>query len=272
MHQIFGHWKYIFKNLWFVLPFAVMPAIFLALSVNYQAIVNFSRAFFGGKELTYFSVFYAWSLIRFDSLLGALYSVCALFCAVVFLSALYSFAEKHMRIGKRTLSGVFSQFRNQMLTVAAIIILYLCLYELWALVLSAMLYTVSALGARGITYFLFFFIVILFFAALLFLATVFYLWLPCMQITGMHAYNAFLYSYRLMGGVRGRLMLSLLTSLVPAFLVYWGCSFLPTPASVAIVFVVGIFLILSFTVRMEIYYFELDKIDREDLIRSYREL
>ncbi len=272
MRIVFEHWKYIFKNVWFVLPFAIIPAIFLALSLNFSAIKSFLQAFFGGGTLSFSAVFRAWSLFRFDSALGAVYSVCALICIVCFLTFLLAFVEKHMRIGKRTLSGVFSQFGEQIFTVTAIVCLYLALYEIWALVLSAMLYTVSALGAHGVTYFLFVVIVFAFFALLLYLVAMFYLWLPCMQITGMRAYNAFLYSYRLMVGVKGELLLSLLISFFPSFFIIWGSAFLSTFVSVLIAFVLIVALLLSFSIRMETFYFETDKIDREDILRSYREL
>lgn len=272
MRIVFEHWKYIFRNVWFVLPFAIMPAIFLALSLNFSAIETFLKAFFGGGALSFSAVFRAWSIFRFDSALGVVYSICAFVCIVCFLSFLLAFVEKHMRIGKRTLSGVFSQFGDLIFSVTAIVLLYLALYEVWAVVLSAMLYTVSALGAHGVTYFLFVIIVFAFFALLLYLITVFYLWLPCMQITGMYAYNALLYSYRLMVGVRGELMLSLLISFFPAFFVIWGSAFLPTFVSVLIAFVLIAVLFLSFSIRMETFYFSTDKIDREDLLRSYREL
>ena len=38
MRTVFGSWKYIFKNLWFVLPFSVVPAVFMALSLDYDRI------------------------------------------------------------------------------------------------------------------------------------------------------------------------------------------------------------------------------------------
>lgn len=273
MRIVFDHWKYIFKNLWFVLPFAVTPAIFLSLSIDFSAIEYFFKGFFGGEiNLTFELIYRAFSLFRFHSVLGIIYSVFALFSVVVFQALLLAFVEKHMRIGKRTLSGVFAQLKAQGLSVIGIVLLGYCLYELWALVISAMIYTVSALGTRGVAYFLFVLLIAIYFAVLLYITTMFYLWLPCMQITGMRAYSALLYSYRLMVGVRGRLMLSMAVSLIPAVIVLWASAMLPTPATVLIAFILLVFLFLSFTIRMETLYFETDKIDREDLLRSYREL
>lgn len=273
MRIVFEHWKYIFRNLWFVLPFSVMPAIFLALSVDFNGVEMLTMSFFGGEfELEFASVFRAWSLFRFDSVLGIIYSVFALVCVVVFSAFLLAFVEKHMRIGKRTLSGVFGQFFDHALAVIGVTLFYFALYEVWALVLSAVLLVVSQIEAKWFACLMFVLVSLLFIFALLYLVSIFYLWLPCMQITGFHMYNALLYSYRLVVGVRWRLILSMLISYVPCFLLIVGTSFAPEWLSPIIVFILFLFAHMSFCVRMETLYFETDKLDREDLLRSYKEL
>lgn len=273
MKTVFEHWKYIFKNLWFVLPFAVMPAVFLALSVDFSGIHDLAYSLFTGNlGLEYAQIFCAWSFFRFDSPLGVVYSVLALVCLVIFTSLLLAFVEKHMRIGKRTLSGVFSQFGAHIWAFVGITLFFTALYELWAAVLSAVLFAVSAINAKGFACFLFVFVSLVFIGALLYLVSLFYLWLPCMQITGFRAYSAFLYSYRLAAGVRWKLILSFLITYAPCFVLLVGLSFAPVWLAGFIAFGIFIFAYLSFCVRMESLYFERDKLDREDLLRSYREL
>lgn len=273
MQSVFEHWKYIFKNLWFVLPFAVTPAVFLALSVDFSDIELVAKSFFTGTfGLKFFEIFRAWSFLRLDSALGVIYSVLAVVCLVFFTSLLLGFVEKHMRIGKRTLSGVFSQLGSRIGAFIGIVLLFFALYELWALLLSAVLFAVSAIKAKALACFLFTLACLLFIGALFFLVSVFYLWLPCMQLTGFGAYNAFLYSYRLVIGVRWKLILSLAISYVPCFVILVGVSFGPDWLAGVIAFILFAFLYLSFCVRMETLYFETDKLDREDLLRSYREL
>ena len=139
MRTVFDHWKYIFRNIWFVLPFAVMPALFLALSVDFPAIRRLAEGFFfGGFDCSFEDIFHAWSFIRFDSVLGVLYGVGNVVCLIFFTALLVAFAEKHMRIGKRTLSGIFSQLSGQILPISGILLFFIALYELWAVVLSAM--------------------------------------------------------------------------------------------------------------------------------------
>ncbi len=273
MRSLFDHWKYIVKNLWFVLPFAVTPAVFLALSVDFAGIQSLAASFFTGKlEVDFLALFHAWSFFRFDSFLGVIYSIFAVIAIVVFTTFLLSFAEKHMRIGKRTLSGVFSQFADKMFYVTLVTLVYLLLYELWALVLSAVLFAVAAVGSKIFMSVLFVIVCLVFIGTLLYLVPVFYLWLPCIFCTGFGAYDAFLYSYRLMGGVRWKLILSLLIEYVPCFILIVGISFAPTWLSPIIAFIMYVFAYLSFCIRMETLYFETDKLDREDFLRSYREL
>lgn len=273
MRTVFGHWKYIVKNLWFVLPFAVVPSVFLALTFNYSAIEHVGAEFFTGSlDLTFFEVFCAWSLFRFDSAYGLVISLLSLIALVVFTSLLLAFVEKHMRIGKRTLSGVFSQLGSHIGAFIGITLFFFALYELWALVLSAVLFAISAITAKGFACFLFAFAVAVFLAALLFLVSMFYLWLPCMQITGFGPYNAFLYSYRLVVGVRWKLIFSMLVSYVPCFVLIVAGAFGPDVLTGIVAFVLVLFSYTSFCVRMEALYFETDKLDREDLLRSYREL
>ena len=205
-----------------------MPAVFLALSVDFSGIHDLAYSLFTANlGLDYAQIFCAWSFFRFDSPLGVVYSVLALICLAVFTCLLLAFVEKHMRIGKRTMSGVFSQFGTHIWAFAGFTLFFTALYELWALVLSAVLFAISAIGAKGFACFLFVFVSIIFMGVLLFLISICYLWLPCMQITGFRPYSAFLYSYRLIIGVRWKLILSLLITYAPCFFLLIGLSFVP---------------------------------------------
>ena len=71
MRTVFGSWKYIFKNIWFLLPFAVVPAVFMSLSLDYQCVRSVWSKFFAGdvsNELRadFLELFHAWSFIRVE--------------------------------------------------------------------------------------------------------------------------------------------------------------------------------------------------------------
>lgn len=233
-----------------------------------------ARSLFSGGafELEFSQIFRAWSFFRTDSFVGVLYSVFAVICLIFFSALLLSFVEKHMRIGKRTFSGIMGQLESHILVYIGFVIFLLVCYEIWALVLSAVLYMVSNIGSPTAARTLFSLISLLFICALLYLVTIIYLWLPCKLNTGLKSYSAFLYSYGLVVGVRWRLYLSLLMSYMPCFLVLFGSVFGPVWLSRVLAIILFLFAYSSFCVRMETMYFETDRIDREDLLRSYMEL
>lgn len=273
MRVVFEHWKYIFRNLWFVLPFAVVPAVFLSLSVDFKAINSVASSLFSGPfDLDFPIIFRAWSFFRFDSVLGIIYSIFMLFSLVVFSALLLSFAEKHMRIGKRTFSGIFSQFESHLFSYIIFVLVLTLLYEIWALALSAVLYLFSSIASKTAARITFIIVSVLFVALLLYLITVIYLWLPCTLHTGFRAYSAMLYSYRLVVEVRWKLYLSMLISYAPCFLILFFSSLGPVWLSRILAGILYLFCYSSFCVRMETLYFYTDKLDREDLLRSYREL
>lgn len=275
MRILFSNWKYILKNLWFVLPFAILPAVFLALSLDYTAIKETTKAFFtGDPTFGFIRLFRMWSLIRVDSWVGALIGVGSVLCVSVCTALMLSLVEKHMRIGKRTLSGAFSQLGNNFFTALAVTVLYLFLYEVWAVVTAAILYAAGGIVDNLIGIYLISIAAYIVLGGVLFYCvTIFYLWLPCLQHTGFHGYEALRYSYQLMINVRGKLFISLAGGFIVACAVFAASAvLLPRLLFYAVAFVAFVFLYLSFCIRMETFYFATDKLDREDLIRSYREL
>ncbi len=271
MRTAFGHWKYIVKNLWFVLPFAVLPAVFLALSLDYTSVGATVRTFFTVSPREGFvEYFRTWSLIRIDGVLGGIYSLLAFIAIILCAVPMLVLVEKHMRIGKRTLSGLMTGSFSLFLSVLAIVLGYLALYEVWAVILSALLFVVAQIKITALAYVFYVLVFLLLTFALFYVATIFYLWLPCRQATGFGPYGAFLYSYRLMTGVRWKLILAFCTSFFACMVCTAGFSLLPEAAFRVLLIAVYAALYLSFLIRMETVYFETDKLDREDVLRSYR--
>ena len=268
MRTVFGSWKYVFRNIWFLLPFAVVPAVFMALSLDYQGLQAVWGGFFSGDPRAEFlELFRAWSFVRIDSWLGLIYSILTVVAVIFFMALLLAFVEKHMRLGKRTLSGIGAQFVNNLPSVIFAVLIYLAMYEAWAVVLSAVMFAVSEISATATVYAADVVFILVFAFVLVYLATILYLWLPCRQMTGFRFFEAFLYSYRLTVGVRGKLVLSFAISLAALFVVLCACLFLPAAVFYIVAVVAFLLLFLNFCVRMEAVYFETDKLDREDLRR-----
>lgn len=271
MRVVFGSWKYVFKNIWYLLPFAVIPAVFLSLTLNYSAVAHFTHNFFTGQpRMGFLEFFYTFSFLRVDSWLGGVYTVCAFFTTAVASALLLSMVEKHMRIGKRSLSGVFTQFRIVLFSGVLLTLVYLVLYETWVVLLAAVLFVISQVKVTALVYILGLIAFFLLSYALFFVVAVFYLWLPCRLMTGFGPYNAFLYSYRLMTGVRWKLLLGFAVGYAPACVALAGLSLLPALVFRIVAVLLYILILTDFLVRMEVVYFETDRLDREDELHSYR--
>lgn len=272
MGVVFGNWKYIVRNLWYVLPFALIPGVLLALSVDFGATSALAHALISGDpRIGFLELFSAVSLVRFDSVLGGIYSACAVVAVSVFMTLMLAFVEKHMRIGKKTLSGVFNQLLTFTSVVFTMTVVFLLLYEVWAVVLSAIIYVIFQLPNNAVVYAGYILVWLLFCFVLVYLVSFVFLFLPCKQVTGFRNYDAFLYSYRLVTKVRWRIVLPMFLSYAVLSAAVAACALLPAYACYlicALLYIVGF---LTFGVRMLTTYFDADKLDREDLLKSYRE-
>ena len=273
MSIIFGSFKYIFKNFWYVLPFALLPGIFLALSVNATGINHYLVAFFteGRPQIGFLQSFHIWSLFNFTDALHVVYGVCALVSIVVCGALLFPLVEKHMRLGRRTPNGLYASFKTALLPMLLLTLVYFAIYEIFAVVLSSLLFAVSAIPNTAVVYFLSVIVYIALFFALFYVTAAFYLWLPCKLLTGFPVYDAFLYSYRLVAKERAKLVLCFLLFTVIGMAVVSLASLLPAVLFYIVAAVLYALLFLDFCVRMEAAYFKADRLDREDLVHSFKE-
>ncbi len=274
MRIMFGNWKYMFKNFWYVIFCGFVPAVFLALTFDYAATSSVVRDFFAGRlEADFLLLLRTWSIIRIDSALGGIYTLFAYLLSVLFAALLLAIVEKHMRIGKRTFNGVGTQLKYLLLPAACVVLLFFALQEVFAIILSSLTFAILQLQSVAVVYVLCIAAFLLALFIFLYVIEVFYLWLPCLQITGFRPYNAFLYAYRLSVGVRWKLMGAHALSLAVLFVAIAGAAFQPEPVIFHLIaFLFCLFYFASFFIRMETVYFETDKLDREDIIKSYKEL
>ena len=175
--------KYVFANFGYLVLFGLFPAVFLAYSLDTATVGAILRDYFTGSPYASFSdIFHAVSIFNFHSVSATIADVLSVILAVTCVAMMMAFMEKHMRIGKKTWTGLFSKLNDNLLSTLGITLLFACLYELWALITSALLLCVSFFGSKTVIYIL---SVIVWFGtqiALLFVVSLFYLWLPCLQI------------------------------------------------------------------------------------------
>ena len=266
--------KYIAKNFWYILPFAIIPAFFFAFSVDKEAIYCALEIFASGdlRGFHFAHLFRAVSVLNFASwqaiVFGAIGIVVLVFCVAMMLALL----EKHMRIGKRTYNGLFSKLNDNILSTTGYTLLIVLIYELWSLILSALLFFFSRITIMPIAYTFSIFGFLGMHLLLIYVVGAIYLCLPCMQITGFKSLEALQYSYHLVSKVKWRILIGQIVLLLLAeFLVCTIAVFMPSE----IVFILVstalyAILIMVYCVRMEIAYFDRDNIQRADLVKYYR--
>lgn len=259
--------KYVFANFGYLVLFGLFPAVFLAYSLDTATVGAILRDYFTGSPYASFSdIFHAVSIFNFHSVSATIADVLSVILAVTCVAMMMAFMEKHMRIGKKTRTGLFSKLNDNLLSTLGITLLFACLYELWALITSALLLCVSFFGGKTVIYIL---SVIVWFGtqtALLFVVSLFYLWLPCLQITGFRSFEALSYSYQLATGAKRTIVREQFVSMTIAeILIGLVCVFVPW-AWLKLVLNSAVFAgqILLFVTRMQVVYFDRAQLERAD--------
>ena len=266
--------KYVIKNFIFLLPFVILPAIFLSFSTDEIAIRTVLQQAFSGNlnEWTFNELFRAVSILNFSSWQSITAGILAVLTLIFCAALLMAFLEKHMRIGKRSCRTLFPKLNDNFLATCGYIVLLLLLYELWSLVTVALLFFVSRLNAVIIAYVFICIIALVMFIVLLYVVSMMYLWLPCMLITGFKPMEALNYSSDLNAPVKwkilvGQLFFLCLTEVAICLCAWFSVDFFWFTVTSTAFYIV---LIMVYTVRMQIVYFDRDNIDRADTKSYYR--
>ena len=272
MHYTSSTLKYIAKNFIYVIIFAVIPAAFFALSANEDAARNVLNNLLSGNPRAEFKdIFHTVSIFNFSSKKAVFSGIFGIILLVVCISMLTAFLEKHMRIGKRTLNGVLSKVNDNLISSTGLIVLFLFIYEIWALILSALWYFVTGVSNVVIAYILLALVYLAMHFVLLYAMSLFYLWMPCVQITGFTAFDALTYSYHLIAPIQLKIVLAQLGVLLACEGII-GATILLLQGNIAgfvVATVLYTVIILIYSIRMLVVYFDRAQLDRADLKRYY---
>lgn len=276
--------RYVFKNLFYIILLSVLPAACMSLLTCLGDSNAFFRSFFTGDtaSVTWPQIFNTFSIIRFQSFLpdnpaagifaALLADVVTLLVIVICASMLLSMLDKHMRIGKRTLNGIFGKINDNLLSTLSITLLFTFLYEIFALVFSSLAMLIfSGVASKALQYVLFCVTLVVVFGALLYVIALLYLWLPCMQVTGFKAFEALRYSNQITEKSKRRLISSMVTSVVIGNLFVIPAIMFLSYGAYVVKLIVYMFFFMMFITRMEIAYFDAAQIEREDLKESFGE-
>lgn len=265
--------KYVLKNFIYLFPFAILPALFLSVSTDKNALVRIITALFKGRisEWTFGDLFRAISVFNFASWQSIVFGLVGIIVIIPSVALLMALLEKHMRIGKRTFNGLWGKLNDNFMPTSCVVLTVLAIYELWTLLLSSFLFLLSRIPFNIVAYALVIIAFIVFHVLLMVAIGAIYLWLPCMQITGFRAVEALQYSYQLMNPIRWRIMLAQICVLLAVESLVCACAMLITPIVFWIVVaVLYAGMLMIYCVRMQTVYFDRDHIERADLAKYYQ--
>ncbi len=265
--------SYNLKNFFYVFPLVILPAFLLSFTVAREEILAIYEKILAGawQEISFVEVFQAASIFNFaswDTILAGVFGMAAL---IVCVSLLMAFTDKHMRFGKRTLNGLWGKLNDNLMSTLGMALLTFVIYELWTLVLAAVLKLCLGL-AEPIVYVVAPIMWVGLHFVLTYLISCIYLWLPCMQITGFKTFEALRYGHILCEPIQGKLtVMQAISLLFSEVLIVLATVYLPD-AQIVSVTVATLFyaiLILQFCVRMQVVYFDREQIERADLKKYY---
>lgn len=143
MKYIGSAFKYLFKNFIFLFLFALLPSYFLAMSVDIENLAALAEsALAASADFTFWQLFTFLSPFNAEGWPFALLFLAA--CAV-FIPMLLGFTEKHMRIGSRSYKGIAGRLNTNFLPTLVVLVLFMLVYELWALLAAGLVYAVTLL-------------------------------------------------------------------------------------------------------------------------------
>lgn len=265
--------KYTLKNFIYLLPFAILPAWFLSLSTDQEAIFCALEAIVHGRinDFHFVHIFRAISILNFYDWYSVVFGIAGVIMMIVCGAMLMAFLDKHMRIGKRTFTGIFSKLNDNLVSTAGYVMLILAIYELWSLLTSAFVYVFSLIPVVWLAYVFAIMVYLSMHVVLIYFIGKIYLWLPCMQITGFKAFEALCYSQYLVSSMRWKLLVTQLAILLFAQGLICLCALSPyTWLFTLLTTVFYILIIMIYCVRMMVAYFDREQIERADLRKYYQ--
>ena len=267
--------KYVAKNFYYIFPFAILPAFFFSLSTDEKAIFTVVEKLLSARigVWSFKNLFRAISFLNFASLKSIAFGFIGVVAMVLCGALMMALLEKHMRIGKRTFNGVFSKLNDNLTSTIMYVLVLLALYEVWALIATTGIFLLARIPIKILAYILTCAFFVVMNALLLWTVSFFYLWLPCMQITGFRSLEALVYVNRIASaGSKLRILISQLVVLLFAELTICLCAYLLVADFVAFTIVTTVLfsiMIMIYCVRMEVAYFDVDHLERADIKKYY---
>lgn len=262
--------KYVFKNFPMLLIFAFIPAIVFTLTGNIWKFVSFF-ANTSSVNLSFGKIFSHFSFMFGESVLLGLLGI---FVVAFFASLTYSAIERHMKIGKVSISRPFARVDETILAVLPVFALCIVLLEV-----AALLNTVIIVCA-GLVSVVFANIVsvvstIAIYSLCCVITTQIIFWIPSMIVLGYPLKSALIFSMNAISGKTAyafkHFVLSFVISALVSGFTYVFLSAYISGLSTIVTFVVYLLLYMFVIAYSMVAFFDVSEETRNDLVdkKSY---
>ncbi len=211
--------KYIALNLPMLLLFSVIPAIVLTFTSNLWKFV----AFFANSNavsLSFNNIYHYFSFMLGEStFLGLL----GIFVIAFFASLMYASIERHMKIGKISISRPFSRVDETILAVLPVFVFFVLALEIFAL-FNTVLIVCGALISKTVAIVVSYISTIALVSVLIALVVQIIFWVPSMIVLGYPLKSALLFSMNAVSGKTGYIFKHFAIMFAVSALVS-GCSY-----------------------------------------------
>jgi hypothetical protein len=256
--------KYVTSNL-LLLPCYVVAIICFALIINPAADHLIIANATSGQPNNFYNWFAALLLfnpLNWSTYLSGIIAYAVLICDLAFI---HSLVDKHVRFGSKSFRSITNGFNINVCNGLILAVFAIVLHLLATVIFAAVMTTCEAL-MPPYSYILGILICLIFFVALSLAASLFLMWLPCVEVTGFKKYEALLYAYALARQRMKGLFVSFSIPLVIVTLVSLTVSFLTAmPVAFVVVPILCGTLFIYFAVLSYIAYADAEGIEREDL-------
>ena len=259
---------FVCRNFPYLILFALLPAVCHGLLRTEQTYFDFFeklRSSASGK-LTFQEIYVNFSMIFSNrGWLGLL--ALALYAAGI--SGVAYQVEKIMRIGKRNFAGVPHGFNNHILITVIAGALYILSYEVISLVLSALLIAFSAMFSTGFVYFISIVFILAAYVLYTFVATPFFVWIPCLFVNGYRFGEGFVEATYLLENKWTSVAFSVIMPFLVCQLVFLLLKVAFNQVFFAVKIVVYAFVFLYYVALAYTVFFDLTGMERVDLKKKY---
>lgn len=260
---------YIKKRIFHILPYVVIPAIFLSLFTKPTNVFDFFLEIKNAPRMSFATILFTVTEISW----GAIWKLALVsFVSSISIASLGGLIEKDMRLGQLTHRRIIKNANNNFIPILFTMIVFLTLLGIYGIVTASFIFLWSRVF-NSITLMAVFIIVTAVILALLLVIVYAFIMLlvPHLIITGSRLHTAFLDSISHSKNHIFKLLTALILPPIPvAILFYLQSAFFYTRWRYLLNFVVYAMLLIYYFVLLFVAYFDIFQIERNDTNEKWR--